>query len=80
MFCVYLVYKFYNRWHNTSKISLFHILGEVGANLLYLTDHTNLTGAKLERYKRKRYRAQQKNEHSTSQNRKQQQYKCWGHL
>ncbi|VEN35971.1 unnamed protein product [Callosobruchus maculatus] len=38
MFCVYLVYKFYNRWHNTSFI-FFYILGEVGANLLYLTDH-----------------------------------------
>ncbi|VEN45742.1 unnamed protein product [Callosobruchus maculatus] len=80
MFCVYLVYKFYNRWHNTSFI-FFYILGEVGANLLYLTDHTiNVTGVKLERYKRKRYRAQQKNEPSTSQNRKQQQYKFWGHL
>ncbi|VEN52603.1 unnamed protein product, partial [Callosobruchus maculatus] len=39
-----------------------------------------VAGVKLERYKRKSYRAQQKNEPSTSQNRKQQQYKCWGHL
>ncbi|VEN59192.1 unnamed protein product [Callosobruchus maculatus] len=71
MFCVYLVYKFYNRWHNTSFI-FFYILGEVA--------QINVTGVRLERYKRKRYRAQQKNEPSTSQNRKQQQYKFWGHL
>ncbi|VEN55176.1 unnamed protein product [Callosobruchus maculatus] len=66
MFCVYLVwlvYKFYNRWHNTS-----------------ISSQINVTGVKLERYKRKSYRAQQKNEPSTSQNRKQQQYKCWGRL
>ncbi|VEN59020.1 unnamed protein product [Callosobruchus maculatus] len=70
MFCVYLVwlvYKFYNRWHNTSISCIY-------ANALLKLNRS------LERYKRKSYRAQQKNEPSTSQNRKQQQYKCWGHL